>query len=131
DDDGALLELGGDGERGVEGEARRAADEDALLAGEPPCGDERLAVVHLHHPVDDGHVHGRGHEVLTDSLDDVRGDLSGVDRPHRVGADDLEGGALLFEVAPDPRDGAAGSDAGDEVADASTGLLPYLWGGGA
>src|SRR5690606_36404595 len=74
-------------------------------------------------------------EVLADARDEVAHHLvlggGGVDRADRVGADDLDVGVALLEVAPDAGDRAAGAHAGDQVRDPALGLLPQLGAGGA
>ena len=50
----------------------------------------------------------------------------GVDAADRVGADHLDVGVLLPEVARDAGDRAAGADAADEVRDPAAGLTPEL-----
>ena len=124
-------DLPGDLERGVDGEAARAAGEDALGHRQPARGEEGVAVGDRHVAVDDRRVEGLGPEVLADALDQVRLDLRRrVDRAERVGADDLEVRVALLEVAPGARDRPAGADADHEVGDAATALLPQLGPGG-
>src|SRR4029079_13471622 len=72
-------------------------------------------------------VVGLGPEVLADALDQVgAAAAAGVHRADRVGADDLDVGVLLLEVASDAADRAAGADTGHEVGDPAVGLLPEL-----
>src|SRR5205823_5603836 len=105
----------------------------ALLAGEAAGHHERVAVgdgqVAVHHRT----VEGLRPEVLPHALDQVGVDVVGlgVDRPLRVGADDLDGGVAFLEVAADAGDGAAGADPGDEGVDLAAGLLPDLRAGAA
>ncbi len=85
----------------------------------------------LDDPVGDRAVVGLGPEVLADALDEVGpAGAAGVDRAGRVGADDLDLGVLLLEVAADAADGAAGAHAGHEVGDLAVGLRPDLRAGG-
>ena len=132
DDDGVLA-LRGPGQlvgqllRGVRRHPRRAADEQRLLAGQPTGVGERVGVRDLDDPVRDLAVVAVGPEVLADALDEVRAAAAaGVHRPGRVGADDLDVGVLLLEVAADAADRAAGADAAHEVGDLPVGLLPDL-----
>ncbi len=93
------------------GEARGVADGDDLV-------DHRRVV-------------GRGPEVLTDPLHEVR--ATGAARVHGalgVGPDGADRGVLLLEVAPDPGDGAARADPADEVRDPAPRLGPDLRAGG-
>ena len=70
-------------------------------------------------------VVGLGPEVLADALDEVgAAGAAGVDRAGGVGADHLDVGVLLLEVAADAADRAAGADARDEVGDPALGLAP-------
>ncbi len=52
--------------------------------------------------------------------------LGGVDRALGVGADDLDPRVLLFQVAADSRDGAAGADRDHDCIELAAGLLPDL-----
>ena len=124
--------LGGDLQRGNDGHAAGAADQQPLLAGQPAGHGERVAVVDRDDPVGDGGVVGLRPEVLADTLDEVRPAVSaGVDRPDRVGPDHLDPAlGNLFEVATDTTDRAAGAHAGHEVRDLPIGLRPHLRAGG-
>ena len=60
---------------------------------------------------------------------------AGVEEVMQDGADGvhahhLDGGVLLFEVAPGAGDGPAGAEAADEVGDAAVGLAPQFGAGG-
>ena len=93
---------------------------------------ERLGVADADPVVDELAVEGLGHEVLADALDlPGVGGVAGEDAPLGVGADDLDVGVALLEVAGDAGEGAAGADAGDEGGDAALGLVPDLGAGGA
>ena len=110
---------------------RRAADEHRLLAGEAAGEGEGVGVGDLDDAVGDAAVVGLGPEVLAHALDEVgAAGATGVDRARRVGADDLDLGVLLLEVAADAADRAAGAHAGHEVGDPAVGLLPDLRTGG-
>ena len=52
--------------------------------------------------------------------------LEAVERVVGLDGEDLDVAAVLLEPAPGAHDGAGGADAGDEVGDASLGLLPDL-----
>ncbi len=54
-----------------------------------------------------------------------------IDRACRVGADDLNLGVALLEVARRADDGASGADARDEGGHFAVGVVPYLWAGRA
>ena len=58
-------------ERGPDRRPGRAAGEQALLAREPPRGQERVAVGDAHPLVDDVGSHRLGPGVLADPLDEV------------------------------------------------------------
>ena len=98
-------------QRGVDGGAARAADQQALLARHPAGGQERVAVGDGDELVDQREVHRRRAEVLADPLDQVGVDVVGlrVDRALGVGADDADRRVLLLQVAGDAGDGAAGA----------------------
>ena len=66
--------------------------------------------------VDAGHDR-RGH--VLQALEAVEGVVG-------LGADHLDGGIALLQVAARPHDGAAGAEAGDEVRDPAVRLLPDL-----
>ena len=114
--------------------ARRATDEDRLLARQPAGHAEPVAVPAGDHLVDHREVRGARDEVLAHAFDLVRVRLRDLvrvvivleDRAHRIGADHAHGGVLLLEVAAGARNGAAGAHAGNEVGDAAGGLLPEL-----
>ena len=124
----SLLRVGGDLEGGGDGEAGRAADQQPLLAGEPPGHRERVGVADRDHLVGDLPVERGRPDVLADALDQVRAaGPARVDRALRVGADDLDPAAgLLLEEAAGARDRAAGADARHEVGDPAVGLRPDL-----
>ena len=123
----AIVDPARDLERGVHGEAARAADEHALRLGQPARGEEAVAVGDAHVAVDHRRVVGRRPEVLPHALDQVRVDLvAGVDRADGVGADHDEVGVLLAQVARHAGDRPAGADADDEVRQAAPGLAPQL-----
>src|SRR5690606_24768905 len=131
DHDGVVREplghLQGGGYRGAAG----PADEEALLAGDAPGGGEAHRVADRHHLVDHRRVVGAGPEVLAGALHEVR--AAGAARVHRAlggGADDLDVGVALLQVAPDAGDRAAGADAAHEVGDPPPGLGPDLGPGG-
>ena len=116
-----------DDQRGVQRDAARAAGEDALLARQPARGVERVAVADRDQAVDRGAVEGRRPEVLADALDEIGVHLRRWSRSSpRVGADDLDAGLALPEVAPDARDGAARADAEHEHVELVAELLPDL-----
>jgi hypothetical protein len=128
---GRALELVGELDGGVHGHARGAADEQRLLAGQPPGHRERVGVGDLDDPIRDLTVVGVRPEVLADALDQVgAAGAAGVDRAGGVGADHLHGRVLLLEVAAGAADRAAGADTGDEVGDLPVGLRPDLGAGG-
>src|SRR5690606_2833763 len=104
------------------------ADEQRLLAGQPPGHVERVLVGHRDDLVADGPVVGLGPDVLADALDEVgTAGAAGVHRALRVRADDLHPAAGdLLEVPAGAADRPAGADAGDEMRDAPLGLLPDL-----
>ena len=109
-------EVAPDHQRGRDGGAARAAEQQPLLPRHPPGGGEAVGVGDRHHPVDDRGVVGGRPEVLADALDQIGAPRPPrVDRPLGVGPDDLDGGVALLEVAADPGDRAAGADAGHEV----------------
>ena len=118
-------------DRRVQSESSGAADEDALLAREPPRRDERLAVGDLDDLVHDGAVERPRPEILTHALDLVRSDGAAVDRALGVGTDDAHGCVLLLEKTSHTADRPAGADAGDEDGYTAVGLVPDLRSGGA
>ena len=76
-------------QRGGGGHPAGAADQQALLAGQPPGQLERVLVGDLDDLVADRPVVRLRPEVLADALDQVRpAGAAGVDRALRVGADD-------------------------------------------
>ena len=96
-------QLLGDAQRGVQRHAARGADQDALEPRDPARRRERLAIGDAEPAVDDVAVERRRPEVLADALDEVGVHrLARVDRADRVGADDLQIGLALLEVAPGP-----------------------------
>ena len=110
------------------GEPARAADQQRLLPGQPPGGEEGVAVADRDDPVGHAAVVGLRPEVLADPLDQVRAPgAAGVDRALGVGADHLHAPAGdLLEVATGPADRPAGADPGHEVRDPAVGLRPDL-----
>ena len=109
-----------------DGHPAGAADQQRLLAGQPPGHVERVGVGDRDDLVGDPAVVRGRPEVLADALDQVGPAVAaGVHRADGVGADDLDPpvGDLL-EVAAGARDGAAGADAGDEVRDAARRSAP-------
>ena len=90
--------------------ARRAADEQALLAREPTGGEERVAVGHAHPLVDDGRVERVRPALLADPLDEVRAlgmlRVRGEDRALRIDGHDARLRVVLLEVAADAGDRA-------------------------
>ena len=126
-------------ERREEGGAARAARENPLLAREPPREVERLRVVHRDDLVDHREVEGAGKEILTDSFHLVRLgrhhllriEVVSQDRADRVRPDHLDLRILLFQVPRRPADRPAGPQAGHEVVQLASGLLPDLGAGGS
>ena len=119
---------------GAQREPAGAAGEDALRLRQPARPQEGVLVGDGHVAVDDRWVVGVRPEVLADALDEVRLDAllaARVDRADRVGPDDLDGGVLLAQVAPDAGDRAAGPDPHDQVGDLAAGLAPQLRARGA
>src|SRR5690606_23759385 len=108
------------------------ADQQPLLARQPPGHVERVLVGHRDDLVADGPVVGLGPDVLADALDEVgTAGAPGVHRALGVGADDLHPAAGdLLEVPAGAADRPAGADARHEVRDAPLGLLPDLRPGG-
>src|SRR6478735_1992465 len=99
----------------------------AAIAGQPAGERERVGVGDLDDPVRDVAVVALGPEVLADALDEVgAAGAPGVHGPGRVGADHLDVGVLLLEVAADAADRAAGAHARDEVGDPPLRLAPDL-----
>ena len=89
DDDVVLGQLLGGAQRGDDGHAAGAADQQALLAGQPPGHREGVAVGDRDDLVGDVAVVGGRPEVLADALDEVGpAGAAGVDRALGVGADD-------------------------------------------
>src|SRR5690606_26150528 len=115
-------------ERRGRGHAGRPADQQGLLAGQPPGQLEGVRVGDLDHPVADRPVVVGRPEVLADALYQVGpAAAAGVDRAGRVGADHLDPAVgHLLEIAPGAADRAARADAGDEVRDPAPGLPPDL-----
>ena len=106
----------------------RAADEQRLLARQPPRHVERVGVGDGHDLVGDLPVVGRRPEVLPDPLDEVGPPVAArVHRTDRVGADDVHPAVGdVLEVVAGARDRPAGADPRDEVRDSPVGLLPQL-----
>ena len=127
-----VVELAGDRQRRAQRGPGRAAGEQALARDQAPGGQERVAVADRDVAVDERRVEGLRPEVLADPLDAVRVDrAAGVDRALRVGADHLDVGVLLLEVAADAGDRAAGADRDHQVGDPAAGLAPELGAGRA
>ena len=115
----------GDGQRRVHGSAARSADQQALVARDPPRGEERVGVAHLDDPIDDRPVERGRPEVLTDALGQIGATgAAGIHRARRVGADNLHGRAASLQERPDAGDRPARADARDEMRDAAARLLP-------
>ena len=117
-----------DAQRRGHRETGRAADEQALLAGEPPCHREGVGVADRDHLVGDVPVEGGGPDVLTDAFHQVGAAApAGVDGALRVRPDDLHLALGHFlEVAAGTGDRATGPDARHEVRDPPVGLPPDL-----
>jgi hypothetical protein len=112
--------------------ATGAAAQDAFFSHELARCDERLGVVHLHDVINYAEVDGLDQVVFADTFDivDARFGHSFVVKvvvehaADRVNTDHLHSGILLLEVAANPANGAAGSNATDKGIDGSAGLLP-------
>ncbi len=132
DDDVVRAEALGGLQRGHDGHAAGAADEEALLLRQAAGHLEGVLVGHRDDLVGDVGVVGGRPEVLADALDEVRtAGAAGVDRALGVGADDLDlPAADLLEVVAGTGDRAARADARDEVGDLPVRLLPQLRTGG-
>src|SRR5215211_5312085 len=119
-------------EGGPDRRAARAADEQALLTGEPPRGAERVTVRDRRILVDDRRVVGGRPEVLADPFDKVGMHVVRVrvDRAFGVGADHEEVRLSLAQVPRRAGDRPAGSDREDDHIELAPGLLPELGPGG-
>ena len=116
------------------GRARRIPGEDALLTRDAAGHHGRILVGDLLEVIDDAEIHVLREEVLADALGDVGVDLVLVEdarllvllehRPVGVDAPDLDLRVALLQEAADPGNGAAGSDAHDELRDAPVRLVP-------
>src|SRR5579885_2381089 len=116
-----------DAQGGDRRRARRAADENALLSGQPPAHDEGVFVADPNYIVEKLEVDRSRDEVLADAFHLVRRrHVAGVDRAFRIDADNLDFRVLLLEVASGTGYGAARADAGHEAGDLAVGLLPDL-----
>src|SRR6185312_3131223 len=119
-----------------DGHAGGAADEQALLAGQPPGHGERFGVGDGDDLVGDRRVVVARPHVLADALDEVGAPgAAGVDGAVRVRADDLHGsggavGGDVLEVAAGAGDRAAGAGADDHVGQLPVGGVPDLGAGG-
>ena len=119
-------------ERGDERRPARPAGQDALLAGEPPGGRERVSIADPDPAIDDRRVVRARHEILADALGQVRpGGVAARGRDPSGSAPTMTiAGFFVREVPADAGDRAAGPDAGDEVGHPALGLLPDLGAGG-
>ena len=106
----------------------RAADEQPLLAREPPGSPERVAVRDRDVLVHERRVVGGRPEVLADALHEIGVDVVRLreDRALRVGAHDEEVGLVLPEEACGARDRAAGADREHDRVELAAGRLPDL-----
>ena len=85
-------------------------------------------------PVDQAHVSGIRHEILTDTFNRIAAlraghaviDDPGEGRADRISQDDLGLRAHTLQIAGDPGDRAARADTGREGVDVATHLLVYL-----
>ena len=117
----------GDLQRCSNRRAARTTDQQALLLADSASHREGVGVADRNDPIDQVGVIRRRPEVLTDAFDQVRAArATGVHRPLGIGADHLDRWVLLFQIAADTREGAAGAAAGDEVRDGAVGLSPDL-----
>src|SRR5262245_31358678 len=116
DDARVLRKRGGDAERGGDGGAARAADEEPFFSGETLGRRERLAVEDLHDLVDRRAAELLGGLEGRDALDRRRlpRDAGGAGLRVRRDAHEAQARELRAEGAPDAADRSAAADAGDE-----------------
>src|SRR5712692_1867250 len=99
DDELGRAQFCGHGARGEGGGAGRDADQQPLLAREPPRPRERVLVAHLDDPVDDGAIQHPRDERRPDALDRVRASLAAGEhgRLRRLDGDDAHARHLRLE----------------------------------
>ena len=132
DDEMVAGQTAGVAQGGGGGGAAGAADQQPFATGQGLGGVERFGIADANPFIDQLAVERFGHEILADAFDLPRTRrVAGQDRAFRIGADDLDFGILLLEIAGHAGDGAAGADAGDEDGDPPFGLLPDFVAGGA
>src|SRR5574341_1263043 len=128
DDELRRLELRRDGARGKRRRARGDADEQPLLAREPPRPRDRVLVTHLDDPVDDVAVEDARHERRSDALDRVGVRLAAGEHGRLVGldGDHTHAGNFFLQHLADARQRAPGADAHDECVQTPLGRLEDL-----
>src|SRR5215213_6582831 len=134
-----LIERGGHAQRRGEISSCGSAAENSLHPPQHARQLKRFTISDVDYFIDVLDVNVRWHDLLSDSLDEIRSrlyDLSGLfvileNRAVRIGADDADARILFFQITTSARDRAASAEPGDEVSDLAFSLSPQLRSRGA